>query len=169
MADARETCRVEESWALVGARRGKTWLARRVRYRSGETAQVVADGKWALRREETRGDLVGFMHTHPMGGLAPSVRDVRTMRAWCDALGKRLLCVIATPDAIGAWVFDDYTSSGTRLASVELVGKTQLIGVQHGREVPSRADLPRRGVSRSARDSSRNAVRRGRRRVESRG
>src|SRR5688572_9747745 len=160
---------VEESWTLVGTVRDGVWRCRRVRYRSGEAASVVADGAWMLAREETRGDVVGFMHTHPMGGLAPSMRDLRTMRAWCDALGKPLLCVIATPDAIGAWVFDDFTSSGTRLASVELVGKTKLIGVEYGGQVPSRAALPRRGISRAARGRSRDAVRGGRRRVESRG
>src|SRR5687768_13581826 len=131
MRVALEACPVEESWTLVGERRGGTWRARRLRYRSGEAARVVADGAWALRREESRGDVIGFMHTHPMGGLATSVRDVRTMRAWCDALGKPLLCVIATPSAIGAWVFQDHESLGTRIASVELRGKTQLIGVEH--------------------------------------
>jgi hypothetical protein len=122
---------------------------------------VTADGAWAFRREELKGDIVGFMHTHPMGGLHPSQRDVRTMRAWCDALGKRLLCVIATPDAIGAWRFDDYRSDGERLAHVEIVGKTQVIGVErHGRKISSRAALPRRGTAGEARGRPRDALRR---------
>jgi hypothetical protein len=114
MRGRRGTKSVEESWALG---RG-TWRAQRVRYGSGEPATVTADGAWAVRREESRGDVVGFMHTHPMGGMQPSRRDVRTMRAWCDASGKRLLCVIATPDAIAAWRFDDWRSDGVRLARV---------------------------------------------------
>src|SRR3954468_10097506 len=101
---------IEECWTLVGTRRGQTWRAHRVRYRSGAPATVTADGAWTLRREETLGDVVGFFHTHPMGGLRPSRRDVRTMRAWCDAFGKPLLCVIATPHAVGAWRFDDHES-----------------------------------------------------------
>src|SRR5438046_470966 len=109
---------VEESWILVGGRHARMWRGRRLRHRGGECTTVTADGSWTLRRDETRGDIIGFMHTHPMGGLRPSDRDVRTMRAWCDALGKSLLCVIATPDAIGAWRFDDYRSSGVRLADV---------------------------------------------------
>jgi hypothetical protein len=128
---------------------------------------VTADGKWTLRREELRGDIVGFMHTHPMGGLHPSTRDVRTMRAWCDALGKRLICVIATPDAIGAWRFDDYRSNGKPLAKIEVVGKTQVIGVEtHGRKVPSRAALSRRANAGEARGRARDVVRRGRRRIQ---
>jgi proteasome lid subunit RPN8/RPN11 len=160
---------VEDSWTLVGARRGKTWRCRRLRHRSGQAASVTADGQWTMLREESRGDVVGFMHTHPMGGLAPSLRDVRTMRAWCDALGKSLLCVITTPDAIGGWRFDDYRSTGTRLAKVELVGKTQLIGVEsHARNVSPRAALPRRGTAGQARGPARNALRRGRGRLQPR-
>src|SRR5262245_42431284 len=117
--------RVEESWTLVGAHRAGLWHCRRLRYRSGGAASVSADGAWTLRREESRGDIVGFMHTHPMGGLHPSGRDVRTMRAWCDALGKSLICVIETPTAVGAWRFDDYLSRGTPLAAVRIIGKTQ--------------------------------------------
>ena len=99
---------VEECWILVGARRGATWRAKRVRYSRGETASVRAEGAWALEREEIRGDVIGFFHTHPMGGLSPSARDVRTMRAWCDAFDNILICFIATPDHLGAWRFDDY-------------------------------------------------------------
>src|SRR6185436_4128750 len=103
---------VEESWTLLGSVRRGTWTCRLVRYRAGEAVSVVADGAWTLGREESRGDVVGFMHTHPMGGLSPSSRDVRTMRAWCDALGKRLICVIATPHDIAAWRFDGWNSDG---------------------------------------------------------
>jgi hypothetical protein len=123
-----------------------------VRYRAGEAASVVADGAWTLRREESCGDVVGFMHTHPMGGLSPSSRDVRTMRAWCDALGKSLICVIATPHEIGAWRFDNWASDGVRIARARRIGKTKLIGEErHGRrKVSSRAALPRRGTGREA-------------------
>jgi proteasome lid subunit RPN8/RPN11 len=159
---------VEECWILVGARRGRTWRARRVRYRRGEHATVTADGAWALAREEARGDVLGFFHTHPMGGLHPSSRDVRTMRAWCDAFGKSLICVIATPTPIGGWRFDDYQSDGERLASVELIGKTKLIAIESrdGRKVPSRTALSRRGSAREAGGAAHHAVRRRRRRVE---
>jgi proteasome lid subunit RPN8/RPN11 len=163
---------VEESWTLVGSRSSDvTWRGRLLRYRSGETASVTADGPWTLAREEKRGDIIGFMHTHPMGGLRPSMRDLRTMRAWCDALGKSLLCVIATPDEIGAWRFDDWESEGVRLAHVERVNRTGIVvtergAVNHGRKVPSRAALPRRRPAGEAGATARHAVRRGGRRVE---
>ena len=111
---------LEESWTLVGTYRYGVWRCRRLRYRSGAPASVVADGAWTLRREESRRDVVGFLHTHPMGGLSPSTRDLRTMRAWCDALGKPLLCVIMTPDEIGGWVFDGYRSRWRALVRIEV-------------------------------------------------
>jgi len=157
---------LEECWILVGARRGATWRANRVRYRRGETASVSADATWALRREEVRGDVVGFFHTHPMGGLSPSTRDVRTMRAWCDAFGKSMICVIATPDQIGAWRFDNYRSKGAALKSVRLNGKSILTGVEFdARKISSRAALSRPGRADKTREPARRAVRRRRGRV----
>src|SRR5688572_11365396 len=171
MIDRRGSISVEECWTLVGTSRTGAWRCRRLRYRCGEPATVTADGTWTLRREESRGDVVGFMHTHPMGGLAPSRRDLRTMRAWCDAFGKPLICVIATPSAIAAWRFDDWRSDGVRLGEVELVGKTGLIGAENhgGRKVSSRAALSRVGRAGEAVGAARRAVRRGGRRVQSRG
>ena len=62
----------------------------------GDQTRVEADWSWTLAREEMHGDVMGFYHTHPDGGsLAPSQRDIRTMQAWCSALGKPLLCLIA--------------------------------------------------------------------------
>ncbi len=111
---------VEECWLLVGRRRGRVWLARRVAYCTGEPASVAFDGPAALRREERRGDVVGFLHTHPAGPLRPSRRDVRTMRAWCSALGKPLLCLIARAGRVAAYRFDDEAASeGTSLPTVE--------------------------------------------------
>src|SRR6266511_2646813 len=92
---------IEECWVLVGRRRAGTFRARTLRHRAGQPATVESDAPWILRREETRHDVLGFFHTHPMGGLHPSQRDIRTMRAWCDAFGKPLLCIIATPLAVG--------------------------------------------------------------------
>jgi hypothetical protein len=161
---------VEESWTLVGTCQDGVWRGRRLRYRSGAAASVVADGEWTLRREETRHDVVGFMHTHPMGGLAPSTRDLRTMRAWSDAFGKPLLCVIATPDAIGGWIFDGHRSRARAIHGIECIGRSQIVGVErHGQQVPSRATLPRRGPHQPAGGVARHAVRRGSSRVQPRG
>jgi proteasome lid subunit RPN8/RPN11 len=104
----------------VGRCRGRIWYARRINRRVGDRAQVAFDGLKTLQREESRGDVVGFFHTHPDGPCHPSERDVRTMRAWCSALGKPLLCVIEGPQGIAAWRFDDDESPGVQTLLVEV-------------------------------------------------
>jgi proteasome lid subunit RPN8/RPN11 len=81
---------------------------------------VRFDGAWALQREEKYNDVVGFMHSHPDGPATPSQRDVRTMRAWCSAFGKPLLCLIASPEGIRGYRFDDDESVGNPLSLVEM-------------------------------------------------
>src|SRR5687768_6881471 len=113
----------EQCWTLVGRRRGPVWLARRVAPTSGDPISVAFDGAAALAREERRRDVVGFLHTHPAGPLRPSRRDVRTMRAWCSALGKPLICLIARADSHGpvtGFCFDDDDSEGVPLSVVAL-------------------------------------------------
>lgn len=61
---------------------------------TGKPALVKFDGQWVLDREEKKGDVVGFWHTHPDGTLEPSKRDIKTMQAWISCFGKSLLCVI---------------------------------------------------------------------------
>jgi hypothetical protein len=82
----------------------------------GGVASVEADWGWTLAREEERGDVVGFWHTHPAGaGTAPSGRDIRTMQAWCSALGKPLLCLISEEGRGGeaaVYLFADDESEG---------------------------------------------------------
>jgi proteasome lid subunit RPN8/RPN11 len=73
-----------------------------------------------LNREEERGDVVGFYHTHPSGLAAPSVRDVRTMRAWVSAFGKPLLCLIESQGSLVAFGFHDDESPGVRLEACQL-------------------------------------------------
>ncbi len=98
---------VEHCWVLTGCQEGAfTWRFRRRRRSSGEVASVEAAWEWALAREERFGDVIGFFHTHPRGaGAGPSSRDIRTMRAWCSAFGKPLLCVIAAGKIINGYTF----------------------------------------------------------------
>jgi proteasome lid subunit RPN8/RPN11 len=91
---------------------------------------VRFDGLWVLAREEDRGDVIGFYHTHPDGPARPSRRDVRTMRAWCSAFGKPLLCVIASPAGIDGYCFDDDSSEGVPLAVVEVFHRGVVVGVE---------------------------------------
>lgn len=134
---------VEQCWILLGARRGRIWLCRRVRRSSGERCSVPFDGAWVLEREETRGDVVGFLHTHPDGPASPSERDVRTMRAWRCAFGKPLLCVIAAPDGLRAFRFDDDESTGAALAAVEMFPRGVVIGVDASSVDAKRVDAKR--------------------------
>jgi len=103
----------ERCWILVGDYRKGVWRVQRRRPAAGEPATVAFDWRWALAREERCGDVVGFWHTHPPGaGTAPSARDVRTLQAWCSALGKPLLCVIGGSEDPAAYVFADDESAG---------------------------------------------------------
>jgi proteasome lid subunit RPN8/RPN11 len=106
---------------LVGRRQGAFWYARRTRAARGEPASVEFDAPWVLRREETKGDIVGFCHTHLSGPPTPSERDLRTMRAWAGSFGKSLLCLIQSGGALAAYRFDSDESEGVELAACELL------------------------------------------------
>jgi proteasome lid subunit RPN8/RPN11 len=110
----------EKCWTLVGRRQGPFWYARRLRPTRGEPVSVAFDAHWALNREESRGDVVGFFHTHPLGPARPSRRDVKTMRAWASCFGKPLLCLIQSVDGLAAFRFDNHASSGSELGACEL-------------------------------------------------
>jgi proteasome lid subunit RPN8/RPN11 len=120
----------EQRWILLGRRGGRVWLCRRVRPTTGDRVSVGFDGSAVLDREETHGDVAGFLHTHPDGPATPSDRDVRTMRAWCGAFGKPLLCLIVGPNGVGGYRFEDTESTGRPLAAVELFPRGVVVGVE---------------------------------------
>jgi proteasome lid subunit RPN8/RPN11 len=91
---------------------------------------VNFDGPAVLAREEQKGDVLGFLHTHPDGPAEPSHRDVRTMRAWCSAFGKPLLCLIAAPHQVRGYRFEDGKPACVELAVVELFPRGVVIGVE---------------------------------------
>lgn len=111
------TCTVDE----------RLWRVTLHRNVEGAPGSVEADWTWALEREETQGDVMGFLHTHPAdGGISPSARDVRTMQAWCSALGKPMLCLIAEAGSTGlpgGTVFSDDESEGTAVQWVRRAGE----------------------------------------------
>ena len=117
----------EESWILLGGfdEDGQFWRVHLHRHIDGQPASVEADWEWALDQEETLANVAGFAHTHPPGmGTDPSARDIRTMQAWCSALGKPLLCIIWTGDEPGsaaAYVFQDDESAGVQTNAFEIV------------------------------------------------
>jgi hypothetical protein len=117
----------EQSWVLLGAldENDNIWKLSVRRHVSGQPASVEADWRWALDREEERGDVAGFAHTHPAGsGTEPSNRDRRTMEAWCSAFGKALVCLIAegeTLDDPAGYLFLDDGEEPRPLTTFELI------------------------------------------------
>jgi proteasome lid subunit RPN8/RPN11 len=113
----------ELCWTLLGARDPATgtWRVRFEHAVVGGQARVEADWSWTLAREESQRDVAGFFHTHPPGsGASPSDRDVRTMQAWCSALGKPLLCLIAedgNEGAPSAYLFMNDEDNGASVGS----------------------------------------------------
>lgn len=116
---------------LVGRRRGRVWHARRIGRCAGEPATVEFDGPAVLAREERRHDVVGFLHTHPSSAAVPSQRDLHTMRAWVSAFGKPLLCLIEGSDGLAGYQFDDDSSTGEPLLTVEVFPRGVVIGVEN--------------------------------------
>lgn len=119
---------VERSWVLVGQAEGQGWRVRACRVSSGQPHQVEADWRWALAREEARGDVAGFLHTHPPGGTTqPSARDHETMKAWCSAFGKPLLCLIRCGRKLSAWLFTPTDTSPQPLTALRVSPNHYLI------------------------------------------
>jgi proteasome lid subunit RPN8/RPN11 len=126
---------LEEAHILTGMRRGRVWLMRCRRRSDGAPASVEADWRWTLEREERFHDVVGFYHTHPpAAGAAPSRRDVRTMQAWCSALGKPLLCVISCDGRALSTRFADDEDGGLALPVTEAFAGGIFVAVEdsHG-------------------------------------
>lgn len=124
----------EEACILTGVRRGPVWLMRRQRLAPGTPASVEADWQWALEREERTHDVVGFYHTHPLAAdTTPSGRDVRTMRVWCGAFGKPLLCVIGCGGQTQATLFANDEENGQRLPILEVFAGGILVAVEEGK------------------------------------
>jgi proteasome lid subunit RPN8/RPN11 len=123
-----ESSRCEECWVLVGERRGSIWLGRLLDRVVGKPATVEFDGAAVLAREEKRGDVIGFLHTHPNCEANLSQRDIHTMQAWTSAFGKPLVCLIEGTDGLRAYRFDDSDSQGTT-TRVERFQNDWLVGI----------------------------------------
>lgn len=116
----------ERCWTLLGSRDPETgiWRVKVHHLVTGVQASVEADWSWSLQREEVHGDVMGFSHTHPIGaGAYPSQRDVRTMQAWCSALGKPLLCLIVEEqkaESPQGYVFKNDEHDGEPVVSIQM-------------------------------------------------
>ncbi len=120
----------EESAVLVGSRKGRVWFGRLCRRQQGRPSNVEFDWAWVLEREERRGDVIGFWHTHPFGLGGPSRRDIRTMQGWVNCLGKPLLCLIEVPDRLVAHFFETGEDAGRPLAEVQRFERAVIVIVE---------------------------------------
>lgn len=116
---------------LVGQRQGRIWYGRLRQRGVGGPASAEFDWAWVLEREERRGDIIGFYHTHPTGLTTPSQRDVRTMRAWVGCFGKSLLCVIESGETLTAYVFQTDEDGGQPLDEVERFSQGVIVAVEN--------------------------------------
>jgi hypothetical protein len=127
---ADKTAFVEESHVLTGYRRGRLWYGRLREPRRGTSAGVEVDWAWVLDREERRGDVIGFYHTHPPGMPSPSARDLRTMRAWVSCFGKPLLCLIESDAALSGYLFSNDEDTGQPLDEVQRFPRKVVVAAQ---------------------------------------
>lgn len=97
---------VENCWILPGGTDRRLWWGYLRRRTTGSVCQVAFDANYVLKREEERGDIIGFFHTHPCGAY-PSNRDDATMHQWVDCFGKPLVCVIQGTDTTRVWIYFD--------------------------------------------------------------
>lgn len=127
MTDENERC-----WVLCGREMGRLWWARRYRPSFGEPCRVSFDRDWVMRRQEEKGDVLGFCHTHPSFSAEPSSTDRDTMEAWCSCFGRDLYAAIIGLEGTKCWrVVNDLTAeckwvecSALRFGNV-LVGTTE--------------------------------------------
>lgn len=101
------SCSNEHCWILTGKVQHLTWSGKIQKESEGRPASVDFDYNYVLKREEEKRDIIGFCHTHPGFLAIPSDRDVRTMGAWVNCLGKPLLCLIEGTDGLRAYLFYD--------------------------------------------------------------
>lgn len=83
----------EICYIMLGKRIGRFYFGRLVKKTIGNSHSVKFNGDWVLKREEEKGDIIGFWHTHEKE-VTPSDRDIKTMVAWTNCFYKPLLCII---------------------------------------------------------------------------
>jgi hypothetical protein len=109
-APAQLAAENEHCWVILGRRLGVFWYGRLVYLATGEPSQVEFDWDMVFQREETKGDVVGFLHTHPNTNAHPSPTDHATMKTWVTAMGKPLICSIDGSDGLKSfWYQAEWT------------------------------------------------------------
>jgi proteasome lid subunit RPN8/RPN11 len=116
MSSERNIIACEVAYILIGETTGGVWHARMQWRSTGRPASVEFDWQRVMQREEWRGDVVGYFHTHPHGFTSPSSRDDKTMYTWSTCFGKRLLCLIDDGDGTKGWVYDSASEGRTEVS-----------------------------------------------------
>jgi len=104
----------EICYILVGKRIGRFWFGQLVKKVIGSATSVEFDWEWVLKREEEKGDVLGFWHSHQTD-IRPSTRDIETMLAWIRCFGKMLVCVIQTENYRASYLCSFYKSNMQKL------------------------------------------------------
>lgn len=132
----------EELYILQGKSIGKFWYASTDMYTYGIPAAVTFDPDYFW---DERNKFIGWIHTHPNMRASPSATDIATMSAWCNAMGKPMLCLIDGKDGLRAFWFidDEHTYIEVKVWRIrnrlfgKMPSKSQLkkIGVKHEQKV----------------------------------
>ena len=109
----------EICYILVGKRVNRFWFGRLVKKVIGNAISVKFDWEWVLKREEMKGDVLGFWHSHQTD-IRPSARDIKTMLAWIRCFGKMLVCVIQTENYRASYLCTFYKSNTQRIRTLEI-------------------------------------------------
>ena len=99
----------EKCWILVGKKYGIFWKAKILEgvETEGSPTRVHFDANDVIEIEESKSNIIGFMHTHPNFSAHPSSIDDSTMGAWINCFGKPLLCAIKGVDGLKFWLYFD--------------------------------------------------------------
>ena len=104
---------------LIGKRIGRFWFGQLVKKRIGDLTSVEFDWDWVLKREENRGDIIGFWQTHEID-IRPSSRDIETMLAWMRCFGKTLVCIFQTENYRASYLCNFYKSNAQKTGILKI-------------------------------------------------
>jgi len=110
----------EQCWILMGHRGRWSWGCKYDLHTEGKPAAVAFDPDYVW---ENRDKIIGWAHTHPNMEASPSNTDDITMKAWCNSLGKPLLCCIDGKDGLRSYWYMDDESQPIEVRSIRIRSK----------------------------------------------
>lgn len=113
----------EQSWICTGGTLDRLWYGHLSHESEGHPGAVGFPYQWVMDREESKGDIVGFMHTHPGMMASPSLRDDATMHQWVMCFGKPLLCLIEGNNGLRGYLYFDDESDPIPCYTVKQFGQ----------------------------------------------